>query len=65
MEIWPGYVDALSTMLMMVALVLVIMMAAQFALSNALVSRESQVNELAIRLKTLTDALTLEKTTSD
>jgi len=65
MEIWPGYVDALSTMLMMVALVLVLMMAAQFALSNALVSRESQVSELAIRLKTLTDALNFEKSTSE
>ena len=64
MEIWPGYVDALSTMLMMVALVLVVMMAAQFALSNALVSRETAMNELAARLQTLTSALTLEQATT-
>lgn len=65
LDIWPGYVDALSTMLMMVALVLVIMMAAQFALSNALSTREVQMSELAARLQKLTDALNVEKTTSD
>lgn len=65
MDIWPGYVDALSTMLMMVALVLVMMMAAQFALSNALVTRETEVNELAVRLQKLTDALNIERGTSD
>ena len=65
LDIWPGYVDALSTMLMMVALVLVIMMAAQFALSNALTTREVQMSELAARLQKLTDALNVEKTTSE
>jgi len=65
LDIWPGYVDALSTMLMMVALVLVIMMAAQFALSNALSTREVQMAELAMRLQKLTDALSLEKSTSE
>ena len=64
-DIWPGYVDALATMLMMVALVLVIMMAAQFALSNALNTREAQMSELALRLQKLNDALNLEKSTSE
>jgi len=65
LDIWPGYVDALSTMLMMVALVLVIMMAAQFALSNALNTREIQMSELALQLQKLNDALNLEKSTSE
>lgn len=65
LDIWPGYVDALSTMLMMVALVLVIMMAAQFALSNALSTRETQMAELAMRLQKLTDALNFEKSTAE
>ena len=65
LDIWPGYVDALSTMLMMVALVLVIMMAAQFALSNALNTRETQMSELALQLEKLNAALNLEKSTSD
>jgi chemotaxis protein MotB len=65
LDIWPGYVDALSTMLMMVALVLVIMMAAQFALSNALNTREAQMSELALRLQKLNDALNIEKSQSE
>jgi chemotaxis protein MotB len=65
LDIWPGYVDALSTMLMMVALVLVIMMAAQFALSNALNTRETQMSELALQLEKLNAALNLEKSTSE
>jgi len=65
LDIWPGYVDALSTMLMMVALVLVIMMAAQFALSNALSTREVQMSELAARLQKITDALNVELKTSE
>jgi uncharacterized protein YhaN len=52
-------------MLMMVALVLVIMMAAQFALSNALNTREIQMSELALQLQKLNDALNLEKSTSE
>lgn len=65
LDIWPGYVDALSTMLMMVALVLVIMMAAQFALSNALNTREAQMSELALSLQKLNDALNIEKSQSE
>jgi chemotaxis protein MotB len=65
LDIWPGYVDALSTMLMMIALVLVIMMAAQFALSNALNTREAQMSELALRLQKLNDALNIEKSTAE
>ena len=65
LDIWPGYVDALSTMLMMVALVLVIMMAAQFALSNALNTRETQMSDLALQLEKLNAALNLEKSTSE
>jgi chemotaxis protein MotB len=52
-------------MLMMVALVLVIMMAAQFALSNALNTRETQMSELALQLEKLNAALNLEKSTSE
>ena len=40
-------------------------MAAQFALSNALNTREVQMSELAARLQKLTDALNVEKTTSE
>lgn len=63
-DVWPGYVDALSSMLMMIALVLMVMVAAQFYLGNALNSKDIALDELAVRLRALTDSLTLEQNTS-
>lgn len=63
-DVWPGYVDALSSMLMMIALVLMVMVAAQFYLGNALNSKDIALDELAVRLRALTDSLTLEQNTT-
>ena len=63
-DVWPGYVDALSSMLMMIALVLMVMVAAQFYLGNAINSKDIALDELAIRLRALTDSLTLEQNTT-
>jgi len=51
-------------MLMMIALVLMVMVAAQFYLGNALNSKDIALDELAVRLRALTDSLTLEQNTS-
>jgi chemotaxis protein MotB len=51
MDVWPGYVDALSSMLMMIALVLMVMVAAQFYLGNALNSKDIALGELAVKLR--------------
>ncbi|MFN4894783.1 MAG: peptidoglycan -binding protein [Pseudomonadota bacterium] len=63
-DVWPGYVDALSSMLMMIALVLMVMVAAQFYLGNALNTKDIALDELSVRLRALTDSLTLEQNTS-
>ena len=63
-DVWPGYVDALSSMLMMIALVLMVMVAAQFYLGNALNTKDMALDELAVRLRALTDSLSLEQNTS-
>jgi chemotaxis protein MotB len=63
-DIWPGYVDALSSMLMMIALVLMVMVAAQFYLGNALNTKDVALSELAVRLRALTDSLSLEQSTT-
>jgi chemotaxis protein MotB len=63
-DVWPGYVDALSSMLMMIALVLMVMVAAQFYLGNALNSKDIALGELAVKLRALADSLALEQTTS-
>jgi chemotaxis protein MotB len=63
-DVWPGYVDALSSMLMMIALVLMVMVAAQFYLGNALNTKDIALDELAVRLRALTDSLNLEQSTT-
>lgn len=63
-DVWPGFVDALSSMLMMVVLVLMIMAAAQFYLSSAVVNKDLALGELGEKLRQLAAALSLEKDTS-
>lgn len=63
-DVWPGYVDALSSMLMMIALVLMVMVAAQFYLGNALNSKDIALGELAVKLRALADSLSFEQNTS-
>jgi chemotaxis protein MotB len=63
-DVWPGYVDALSSMLMMIALVLMVMVAAQFYLSSAINSKDIALGELALKLRQLAESLTLEQNNS-
>lgn len=62
-DVWPGYVDALSSMLMMIALVLLVMVAAQFYLGNAINSKDIALGNLAQKLKQLSASLSFEKQT--
>ncbi len=63
-DVWPGYVDALSSMLMMIALVLMVMVAAQFYLSNAINSKDIALGDLAQKLRALAESLSFEQNTS-
>jgi len=63
-DVWPGYVDALSSMLMMIALVLMVMVAAQFYLGNALNTKDIALDELAVRMRALADSLSIEQNTA-
>jgi chemotaxis protein MotB len=51
-------------MLMMIALVLMVMVAAQFYLGNALNSKDIALGELAVKLRALSDSLAFEQKTS-
>ena len=62
-DVWPGYVDALSSMLMMIALVLLVMVAAQFYLGNAINSKDLALGNLTQQLKRLSASLSFEKKT--
>jgi chemotaxis protein MotB len=59
---WPGYVDALSTLLMVIIFVLLVFVLAQAFLSVTLSSRDRQLNEVNRELAKLTDMLSLERT---
>lgn len=60
-NIWPGFVDALSALLMVVIFVLMIFMVAQFYLSNLLSGQEETVSQLTAQVEELDTLLEVER----
>ncbi|AKH20631.1 peptidoglycan-binding protein [Sedimenticola thiotaurini] len=60
-NVWPGYVDALAALLMLVIFVLLVFTFAQFMLSQILATQESELGDLEQRLNQLTIELGLEQ----
>ncbi|WP_417581580.1 peptidoglycan -binding protein [Nitrincola sp.] len=58
---WPGYVDALSALLMLVIFMLMIYMVSQLYLSQALSDRDSELVQLSSRLNEISRLLMLEE----
>jgi len=58
---WPGYVDALSTLLMVIIFVLLVFVLAQAFLSVALSSRDRALDRLNRQVAELSDLLSLER----
>ncbi|MFT6462034.1 MAG: chemotaxis protein MotB, partial [Maricaulis maris] len=56
---WPGFVDALATLLLVIVFLLSIFVAGQFALSRALTGRDEQLAALNAQLAQLADELAL------
>ncbi len=54
---WPGFVDALATLLLVVIFLLSLFVVAQYALSNTLSERDEQVASLTSRLAALAEQL--------
>jgi chemotaxis protein MotB len=61
LEAWPGYVDALSTLLMVIIFVLLVFVLAQAFLSVALSGRSKELDKANQQLAQLADALSLER----
>ncbi|MDA0998341.1 MAG: peptidoglycan -binding protein [Proteobacteria bacterium] len=59
--IWPGFVDALATLLMVIIFLLMIFVLAQFFLGQALSGRDKALRQLENDLSRLTQVLALEK----
>ncbi|WP_119168593.1 peptidoglycan -binding protein [Algihabitans albus] len=60
-NIWPGFVDGLATLLLVLVFVLLVFMVGQFFLSTALTNRDTRLAELTTRLDELSDLLSLER----
>jgi chemotaxis protein MotB len=60
-NIWPGFVDALTTLLIMLLFVLTVFAAMQFFLGDVLTGREKTITELSARMQELSRDLGLEK----
>jgi len=60
-DVWPGYVDVLSSLLILVIFVLMLFTFSQFLLSQLLSSQESELGVLHRRIAELTKLLGLEQ----
>jgi chemotaxis protein MotB len=60
-DIWPGFVDALSQLLMVIIFILLVFTAGQFYLSAALSGRDQALHKLQQQVDQLADLLSLEK----
>jgi chemotaxis protein MotB len=63
-DIWPGFVDALATLLMVIIFLLMIFVIAQFFLSEALTGRDQALDRLRGQVTELADLLNLERKAS-
>jgi len=58
---WPGFVDALATLLMVIIFLLMIFVLAQFFLGQAIVGRDEALSRLQGQVSELADLLSLER----
>ncbi|HTT81504.1 MAG TPA: peptidoglycan -binding protein [Stellaceae bacterium] len=63
-DIWPGFVDALAQLLIVIIFILLVFTAGQFFLSNALSGSDKALKELQAQVSQLGDLLSLEQSHS-
>jgi chemotaxis protein MotB len=63
-DIWPGFVDALSTLLLVLIFVLVVFVLGQFFLNQLVARQDTRLQELEASIATLAAELDLEQATS-
>lgn len=63
-DYWPGFVDALSTLLLAIMFLLSVFVLAQFLLSQEVTSRDQVLNRLNSQINELTQLLALEEANS-
>ena len=60
-SIWPGFVDAMTGLLLVLMFVLTIFMVVQFVLRETITGQESELNALSVEVAALAQALGLEQ----
>ncbi|MEM8790144.1 MAG: peptidoglycan -binding protein [Pseudomonadota bacterium] len=63
-NIWPGFVDAMTALLLILIFVVSIFMIVQFSLRETITGQSQRLNDLNAQLLSLTDVLALERTRS-
>ncbi|MEE2943756.1 MAG: peptidoglycan -binding protein [Pseudomonadota bacterium] len=64
-SIWPGFVDAMTGLLLVLMFVLTIFMVVQFVLRETISGQESKLDELSLEVAALAQALGLEQDRGD
>lgn len=62
---WPGYVDALSSLLLVIIFLLSLFMIAQFFLNQEILGRDTALSRLNAQIAELTELLQLERANSE
>ena len=60
-DIWPGFVDAISTLLLVLIFLLTIFISSEFLLSKLLTNKDDALENLNIQIYQLSELLSLEK----
>jgi chemotaxis protein MotB len=61
-DYWPGFVDALSTLILGIIFLLTVFVVVQFVLSQEVTGKDTALSRLSARIAQLTDLLGLEQT---
>src|SRR6187200_3118111 len=65
MNYWPGFVDALSTLILGIIFLLTVFVVVQFFLSQEMAGKDTALSRLNAQIAHLTDLLALEKTSKN
>jgi chemotaxis protein MotB len=64
-SIWPGFVDAMTALVLVLFFVISIFMIVQFVLRDTISGQNRELDELSLQVASLADALGLERTRAD
>ena len=64
-DIWPGFVDALAQLMMVIIFILLVFTAGQFYLGIALSGRDQALQQLQAQVDELANLLAIERRASD